>query len=106
MTPPLTRATIERALRPLAESLPPGTPVPVSRDWLLLLIGQEEGAGEADHTTDSLLTVDEVARRLGISKQEIYRRASAWPFTRRLGRRLLRFSSTGLEQWLRRRGNR
>lgn len=49
---------------------------------------------------DHLLTADEVARRLGISRRSLYRRAASLPFTRRIGTNTLRFSSRGLERWV------
>jgi excisionase family DNA binding protein len=48
---------------------------------------------------DRLLTVDEVAQRLSISSQAVYRRASSFPFTVHVGR-YLRFSERGLEEYL------
>lgn len=50
---------------------------------------------------DELLDVAEVARRLHVSSDFVYRAAPRWPFTRRQGRKLL-FSSTGLDSYLRR----
>jgi len=47
-----------------------------------------------------MLTAGEVAERLHCSKQHVYREARRWPFTRKLARRVLRFSETGLERWL------
>lgn len=54
------------------------------------------GNPEADH----LLTVAEAAKRLGVSRDWVYRRAAVLPFTVRLGPRL-RFSAQGLEKYLR-----
>lgn len=51
--------------------------------------------------TDRLLTVAELASRMGTSTDHIYRHAGEWPFTRRVGARALRFSEQGLEFWLR-----
>jgi len=50
---------------------------------------------------DELVDVREAARRLGISTHHLYRRHSQFPFTRRVGRRLL-FSSIGIEQFIKR----
>ena len=54
-----------------------------------------DGANQGDR----LLTVDEVVRRTGMSRDYIYRHANAFPFTRRLGRSL-RFSERGMLRWL------
>jgi len=48
------------------------------------------------------LPVEEAARRLGMSKDWLYRHAEELPFANRIGRRLL-FSARGLERWLRQR---
>ena len=49
-----------------------------------------------------LLTVEEVAARLNVGTQWVYRRASRWSFHRRMGR-ALRFDEAGFERWLARR---
>jgi excisionase family DNA binding protein len=51
---------------------------------------------------DENLSVEEAARRLGLSKDWIYRNAVKLPFAVRIGRRLL-FSADGLERWNRQR---
>jgi predicted DNA-binding transcriptional regulator AlpA len=50
---------------------------------------------------DELLTADEAADRLGISKNTLYRNSSSYPFTRRIGKgRNLRFSALGIDAYL------
>jgi predicted DNA-binding transcriptional regulator AlpA len=56
-------------------------------------------ASQRAKSDDRLLTVDEVAQRLSISSQAVYRRASSFPFTVHVGR-YLRFSERGLEEYL------
>jgi excisionase family DNA binding protein len=51
---------------------------------------------------DELLDVEETARRIGISKDYLYRHQRKFPFARRIGRKLL-FSSSGLDKFLARR---
>ncbi len=51
---------------------------------------------------DQNLTVDQAARRLGVSRDYLYRQAKSLPFALRIGRRLF-FSEAGLERWNRRR---
>jgi predicted DNA-binding transcriptional regulator AlpA len=50
---------------------------------------------------DSLLSVDEASIRLGVSPHYLYRNHERLPFTRRMGRSL-RFSSLGIDQYIRR----
>ena len=53
----------------------------------------------------TLLTVDQAAERLGVSKDWLFRRSRSLPFVVRLGRHL-RFSSRGIERYLRHRTGR
>jgi hypothetical protein len=53
------------------------------------------------HLPDSLLGVQAAATRLGVSQHYLYRNHPRFSFTRRMGRSL-RFSSNGIEQFLRR----
>jgi excisionase family DNA binding protein len=53
---------------------------------------------------EHLLSVEEAAARLGMSADWVYRHARHLPFTRRVGRRALRFDSAGLERWMAQRG--
>ena len=48
---------------------------------------------------DRLLTSDEAAELLGVSRRWVYRKADELPFTRRLSGGTLRFSERGLERW-------
>jgi excisionase family DNA binding protein len=50
---------------------------------------------------DELLDIEETARRMGVSRDYLYRAHRRLPFTRRQGRKLL-FSSLGLDSYLRR----
>lgn len=54
---------------------------------------------------DRLLDVDTAAERLGVSKDWLYHHAHQLPFTVRQGR-LLRFSSHGIDRYIRTRQNR
>lgn len=49
---------------------------------------------------DRLLTAEEVAERFNRSVAWVYRQAKNWNFTRRVTRRTLRFSETGLQRFL------
>lgn len=50
---------------------------------------------------DRLLTIDEVAQRLSVSKDWVYRNLKRLPFTKKLGPKLVRFSEASLQKWLR-----
>jgi excisionase family DNA binding protein len=52
---------------------------------------------------DELLCIEEAAARLGVSRDYLYRHSAKFPFTRRLGRKLL-FSSLGIDKHIRQRG--
>jgi excisionase family DNA binding protein len=49
---------------------------------------------------DRLLTIDQVAQRLSVSKDWVYRNGKRLTFTRKLGPKMVRFSETGLQKWL------
>jgi len=55
---------------------------------------------EPQGARDRLLTADELAERLRTTLRYVYRNASKWPFTRRLGRKKLLFSEAGLIRFL------
>ena len=66
----------------------------------------ENGAAAGDHGregADENLTVEEAARRLGMSVAWTYKNAHRLPFTVRVGRRAVRFSARRLETYLRHR---
>jgi excisionase family DNA binding protein len=64
--------------------------------------GSQNGGHPEAPDGDRLLTVEEAARKLGVSKDWIYRRARTLPFVVRLGARL-RCSEQGIERWCRQR---
>ena len=70
---------------------------------LVSLSGRTGGA--ADNEADSLIDVAGAAQRLGVSKDWLYHHAEQLPFTVRQGR-LLRFSSHGINRYIRTRQNR
>lgn len=49
---------------------------------------------------DQMLTVKDVAKRLSVDPDWLYRRSDSLPFARKLSDRTLRFSERGLERWL------
>lgn len=54
----------------------------------------------AESGEDTLLTVEQAAQRLGVSKDWLFRRSRTLPFVVRLGRHL-KFSSRGIDRYLR-----
>jgi excisionase family DNA binding protein len=53
---------------------------------------------------DRLLTVDEAAEQLTVSRKWLYRHAKTLPFTKRLSAKTIRFSERGLRSWLAQQG--
>ena len=49
---------------------------------------------------DTLLSADEAAPLLGVTPRWLYRNSRRLPFTRRLSRKVLRFSKSGLLRWI------
>jgi predicted DNA-binding transcriptional regulator AlpA len=56
--------------------------------------------GSSD-ANDELLDVNEASRRLGMSASYLYHNSAKFTFTRRIGPRALRFSSDGIEKYIR-----
>jgi excisionase family DNA binding protein len=50
---------------------------------------------------DRLLTVEQAAERLGVTKDSLYRNAKTLPFVVRLGPGQLRFSAAGIDCYIR-----
>jgi predicted DNA-binding transcriptional regulator AlpA len=83
-------AAIAAQVRPPAEGMqltPPGAP-------------PSEGASIPAWSPTDLLTVGEAAAALRISPRWLYRHAKTLPFTRKLSRKVLRFSRSGITRWL------
>lgn len=59
----------------------------------------------AELAEDRILSVEEAARRLNVSRDYLYRHHAELPFTIRRGRKL-GFSARGLERWLAEEGRR
>lgn len=53
----------------------------------------------AGSETDQMLSVDEASAILKVTPQWLYRHAHHLPFARRLSRKALRFSESGLRRW-------
>ena len=69
----------------------------------ILVLAAESAQTDSSRTEDTLLTANQAASRLAVSPDWVYRRASRLPFTVRLDRGALRFSTLGIERYLRQR---
>ena len=85
-----------------ARLLPEGSSITLSREALLAAIADSEAARVAPTEAPSrLLTAEQVAARLGVSRKYVYAHAKRWSFRRKLpGEKALRFEEQGLERWL------
>jgi predicted DNA-binding transcriptional regulator AlpA len=64
----------------------------------LVAAAAEEAASAK--TGDRLLTVDEVARTLGVTRRWVQRRARRLPFARKISDHAVRYSEAGLKRWM------
>jgi predicted DNA-binding transcriptional regulator AlpA len=65
------------------------------------LVRQEARAAfTKSEPNDRLLSVEEAAKMLDVSMDWLYRHSKKLPFTRKLGPKMLRFSSHGIGQWI------
>jgi predicted DNA-binding transcriptional regulator AlpA len=63
----------------------------------------ESQSAVTDESVDHLLTADEVAKALGVTRRWVQRRARRLPFARRISEHAVRYSESGLKRWM---GNR
>jgi len=73
--------------------------------WARLTAPAAEPPAEAPRQEPRNLGVAEAARRLGMSRDWLYRHAAELPFALRIGRRVV-FDSVALERWNRKHGER
>jgi len=59
-----------------------------------------EELGNGTPKDDRLIDAEEAAKLLSVSEDWLYRNASKLPFTRKLGRKMLRFSHQGIQKYL------
>jgi len=57
-------------------------------------------AHDSSANRDRLLTAEEVARLLGVTKRWVQRRARRLPFARQISVRSVRYSEAGLKRWM------
>jgi predicted DNA-binding transcriptional regulator AlpA len=65
-----------------------------------LLADAAAGSAPRPGGLEHLLDVEEAAARLGMSTDWLYRHARQLPFTRRVGRRAVKFDPEGLARWV------
>jgi hypothetical protein len=58
------------------------------------------GASAREDVADRLLTAEEVAATLEVTKRWVQRRARRLPFARRISDHAIRYSEAGLKRWL------
>jgi predicted DNA-binding transcriptional regulator AlpA len=63
----------------------------------------ESQSAVTDESVDHLLTAEQVAKALGVTRRWVQRRARRLPFARRLSEHAVRYSESGLKRWM---GNR
>jgi predicted DNA-binding transcriptional regulator AlpA len=63
-----------------------------------LLASQDDAT--STESTDHLLTAEQVATVLGVTKRWVERRARRLPFARRLSAHAMRYSESGLKRWM------
>jgi len=88
----MSDGAIREHLAALAAALPADGAVSVPVAWIRALT-----ASNGD--TEPLLTIQQAAARMGVSKEYLYRRRDL-PFRRKLSHRHLAFDANGLEAWL------
>lgn len=86
---------------------------PAAEQALMVGLRSAVGAGEpgdmqapvvagpaATWGTGDLLTINEAATELRVTPRWLYRHAKTLPFTRKLSRKVLRFSRSGIARWV------
>ena len=79
----------------------PKNPFDLLLDPIRAVVREEiSKATNGNSHADRLLTPEEAAELLGMSVKWLYRNAPKLPFTRKLGRKSLRFSHIGIQKYL------
>jgi predicted DNA-binding transcriptional regulator AlpA len=64
------------------------------------LLASRENSAAPSESADHLLTAEQVAIILGVTKRWVERRARRLPFARRLSAHAVRYSESGLKRWM------
>lgn len=72
------------------------------KELLREVLREEQAAfhGKAGSNRDVLLSPNEAAELLGVTPRWLYRHYKQLPFSRKISRKVLRFSEAGLHRWL------
>jgi predicted DNA-binding transcriptional regulator AlpA len=71
-----------------------------------LLLGRMlAGSANGSSHGDRLLNCNEASDKLAVTKDWLYRNADTLPFTVRNGKKHVRFSESGIEEWIRRKSS-
>ncbi|MEE8113447.1 MAG: hypothetical protein V3T23_03740 [Nitrososphaerales archaeon] len=60
----------------------------------------EKAVGQNGQHGDKLLDAEKASKILSVGEDWLYRHHKKLPFTRKLGSKMLRFSSQGIQKWL------
>ena len=78
----------------------PAAGLTVGEFRVLIREGVESVQSAKGHGEDRLLTAEDAAGVLSVSPDWLYRNAKTLPFARKIGEKMLRFSSQGMQKWL------
>ena len=86
----------------MSEIKPESLAVTLTVEQLRDLVHEELSRVLGNHVQgdDRLLTVDEAAKLLGVTKRWLYRHQRNLPFARSLSRKNIKFSEVGLRKWM------
>src|SRR5262245_27865399 len=73
---------------------------------LLMRLLSTHNGGSSPASNDRLLSVKEASEKLSLSEDYLYRNANKLPFTVRVGKRKVRFSEAGIQQYIKNRAGR
>jgi predicted DNA-binding transcriptional regulator AlpA len=93
--------TPDRVVKAIQEAPREALPMILATVLARMMEPEKYSEGRSISAEDTLLTPAQAAQRLSLSMRQLYRRAETFPFVRRLGAKTLRFSSRGLEAYLR-----
>lgn len=69
-------------------------------DEIRRIVREELAAGNGRGAPDSLVDIEKAAKILDVTTDWLYHNRKTLPFVRKLGRKVLRFSVTGMQKWM------
>jgi predicted DNA-binding transcriptional regulator AlpA len=114
MRKPPAGAAVSPDLRDLLDDVPPeqipeliaGLAARMAGEWCNIVRSSSNTLDRSTGSTDSLLTRKQAAARLGVAESWLGRRRGRLPFEVSLGHRSPRYSSEGIDRWIRSRNTR